>query len=47
MKILFTGASGFLGANVLTQLKSEYDLVSTVGRDGSNDIVADLASQVP
>ena len=46
-KILFTGASGFLGANILNQLKSEYELVSTVGRDGSNDIVADLASQVP
>ncbi len=47
MNLLFTGASGFLGANILDRLKKEYDLVTTLGHTPSNDITADLSSDVP
>lgn len=46
MKLLLTGASGFLGKNILPLLKEEMT-VYTLGRDLSNDVVADLAADAP
>ena len=48
MTILLTGASGFLGSRILTQLTQEHT-VTTLGRQavGSRHIVCDLAEQVP
>jgi len=45
-KLLFTGASGFLGRNVLPKLKTKYD-VKTVGLERQNDYVVNMASDVP
>lgn len=46
-KLLFTGASGFIGQNVLPELKKQYSDIVTLGRSSSNDIKADLAAEVP
>ncbi len=46
-KILFTGASGFLGANILPLLLKNYKIVTTVGHLPSDDITVDLAKNVP
>ena len=45
--ILFSGASGFLGNNILTQLELEYDKVTTIGRNKNNNIVVDLTTSIP
>ncbi len=45
-KMLFTGASGFLGQIILPILARQY-AVTTCGRSAGNNIVADLAHQVP
>lgn len=47
MKLLFTGASGFLGTNILPQLLKEYDNVATLGHQPSDDITVNLANEVP
>lgn len=46
MKIILTGASGFLGKTLLSSLNSEFEVIS-VGRDKSNLIKADLSNEVP
>lgn len=45
-KLLFTGASGFLGNNILSLLKEQYD-VDTVGLTDMDDIKINMAKDVP
>lgn len=45
-KVLFTGASGFLGYTVLPLLKKEYQVV-TLGITESDDIHSNIAKEVP
>lgn len=45
-KLLFTGASGFLGYNILPILKKTYD-VSTVGLTDDDDIKINMAKDTP
>jgi len=44
--LLFTGASGFLGKNTKPTLSKNY-YITTLGRSSSNDIVADLSTEIP
>lgn len=44
MKVLLTGASGFLGRYLLKGFQGQ---VVTLGRSSENDIVCDLSSQIP
>lgn len=46
MKLLFTGAFGFVGTNVLPLLKNRY-IVSTLGLSSQNDYSVDLAKEIP
>lgn len=47
MKILLTGASGFLGGEIFYYLKSlNYD-VTTIGRSDINDLKCDLSRNIP
>lgn len=45
-KLLLTGASGFLGRNIVSELRRKYS-VRTLGRSGVNDVVCNLADDVP
>ena len=45
-KLLFTGASGFLGYNIRSILKDTYD-VYTIGLNDENDFKCNLAEEVP
>ena len=45
-KLLMTGASGFLGRNILPELERNYS-VTTIGRSKVNDIECNLVSGVP
>ena len=45
-KLLFTGASGFLGNNILPLLRKEYD-VHTVGLTDEDNIKINMAKEVP
>lgn len=45
-KLLFTGASGFLGNNILSELEKNYD-VDTIGLTASDDIMVNIAHEVP
>lgn len=45
-KLLFTGASGFLGYNILPILEKSYD-VHTIGLTDSDDIKINMAKEVP
>ena len=45
-KLLFTGASGFLGSNILPLLKEHYKVV-TAGPKEQDDILIDLSKSVP
>lgn len=45
-KVLFTGASGFLGSIVLPILKKDYD-IDTIGLTDGDDITFNLAKDVP
>ncbi len=47
MKLLYTGASGFLGYNTLPILHKEYELVHTMGLSAEDDIKVNLAKVVP
>ena len=47
MKLLFTGASGFLGYNILPILHKEYETVHTMGLGPEDDIKINLAKEVP
>lgn len=44
--ILFTGATGFLGRNMLPILKERYE-VTTIGKQDRNDLIADFATGEP
>ena len=44
--LLLTGATGFLGRNILPELKQNYE-VTTCGRSQTNNIVVDLAKEIP
>ena len=46
-KLLFTGASGFLGYNILPILHKEYEIVHTMGLGQEDDIKINLAKEVP
>lgn len=46
-KLLFTGASGFLGYNILPILHKEYETVHTLGLGQEDDIKINLAKEVP
>lgn len=46
-KLLFTGASGFLGHNILPVLNKKYEIVHTIGLGQEDDIKVNLAKEVP
>ena len=46
-KLLFTGASGFLGHNILQVLCREFEIVHTIGLGQEDDVKINLAKQVP
>jgi nucleoside-diphosphate-sugar epimerase len=46
MKLLLTGASGFLGSEIYRNCSRQFEIVS-IGRSNQNDIVSDLASNIP
>lgn len=46
-KLLFTGASGFLGYNTLPLLIKQYETVHTMGLTDADDIKVNLAKEVP
>ena len=46
MKLLFTGASGFLGSNVRPLLEGMYG-VKTVGLSPKDDYTIDIAKEIP
>ncbi|WP_455585453.1 NAD-dependent epimerase/dehydratase family protein [Bacteroides sp.] len=46
MKLLFTGASGFLGSNIHTLLKGRYD-VDTIGLSLEDNYNVDIAKEIP
>lgn len=46
-KLLFTGASGFLGYNILPIFYKEYETVHTMGLGQEDDIKINLAKEVP
>ena len=46
-KLLFTGASGFLGYNILPILHKEYEIVHTMGLGQEDNIKINLAKEVP
>lgn len=46
MKLLLTGASGFVGTNILPLLKEEY-VVDTLGLSSQNDYSLNLAESIP
>lgn len=45
-KLLLTGATGFLGRNILPDLKENY-IVQTLGRSETNQVRCDLSNEVP
>lgn len=47
MKLLFTGASGFLGNNILPLLRRDFDSVTTLGHLPSDDLTVDLSRETP
>lgn len=46
MKLLFTGASGFLGGNVYLLLKDKYD-ITTIGLTPQDDYIINIAQEIP
>lgn len=46
-KLLFTGASGFLGYNILPILHKEYETVHTMGLGQEDDVKINLAKEIP
>lgn len=47
MKLLFTGASGFLGSNIRPLLEKTYDVVHTIGLTDEDDIKINIAKEIP
>lgn len=45
-KLLLTGAAGFLGRNIIPDLKKNYS-VKTLGRSANNDVRCDLSESIP
>lgn len=45
-KLLLTGASGFLGRNIIPELRKSYE-VTCLGRSSDNDVIADLSEEEP
>ena len=45
-RLLFTGASGFLGCNIRHILEKSYD-VDTIGLTDDDDITINMAKEVP
>lgn len=45
-KLLLTGASGFLGRNIIPELRKSYE-VTSLGRSSDNDVIADLSEEEP
>ena len=46
MKLLFTGASGFLGKNICSLLGNRY-VISTIGLTPQDDYYIDIAQKIP
>lgn len=46
MTIILTGASGFLGGEMMDVLQSQHEII-TLGRSVSNNIVSDLGLEIP
>lgn len=46
-KLLFTGASGFLGANILPILERKFEVITKLGHLRSDDITVNLAKTIP
>lgn len=46
IQLLFTGASGFLGNNILCSLRNEYE-VTTLGHLPADDLTVNLAKNIP
>lgn len=46
MKYLITGASGFLGTHILSQIRENNEIL-TLGRSHGNDIVCEISQKVP
>lgn len=46
-KLLFTGASGFLGHSILPILSKDYELVHTLGLSSKDNIKVNLAEDIP
>ena len=46
-KLLFTGASGFLGYNIRPILEKQYEVVHTIGLTDDDDIKINMAKEVP
>lgn len=46
-KLLFSGASGFLGYNTMPLLVKQYETVHTMGLTDADDIMVNLAKEVP
>lgn len=46
-KLLFTGASGFLGYNIKPLLEEQYDVVHTIGLTDNDDIKFNIAKEIP
>jgi nucleoside-diphosphate-sugar epimerase len=47
MKVLVTGASGFLGKHVIQELTRLQYTIDTIGRSNTATIVADISKEVP
>lgn len=47
MKLLFTGASGFLGYNIRPLLEKQYEIVHTAGLTSLDNYTVNLAKEVP
>lgn len=45
--MLLTGASGFIGANILPRLREDYERITTLGLSAANDVAVDLSREVP
>lgn len=46
-KLLFTGASGFVGRNILSRLRADFESVTTLGHLDSDDLTVNLAKIIP
>lgn len=47
MKLLITGATGFLGSHMMPILRTQFDEIETIGRTQENIIKVDIAKEIP